>query len=270
MKISNVEKLSVLGVLLGLAYVPAFVWMYAIWTARDTYYSHGFLVPFICGFIIWHMRRELSRIPLQPNPLGWTVFGAGLSMLGVATLWNVGFLSGFSLLPVLLGLTLLFGGKEWLKRLSFPILFLAFMIPLPQVAVTNLSFRLKIFAAQLSTHLVNHFGIPALREGSLIKTQHSSLMVEDPCSGIRSLIAMIALGALMAYFCQLSKPKRIIVFLSSVPIAVATNVMRITTLAMIGEIYGRPYATGVVHDTIGILAVVLAIFGLSAVVNLLE
>ena len=115
-----------------------------------------------------------------------------------------------------------------------------------------------------------YLGIPAIREGSLIKTRHASLMVEDPCSGIRSLIALIALGALMAYFSNLSRPKRVIIFAASIPIAVATNVVRIASLTLIGEIYGEQYATGMVHDTMGIFVFVLAFLGLSAVANLLE
>ena len=195
---------------------------------------------------------------------------SGLFINGLCTIWNVGFLSGFSLLLVLPGMVLLFGGREWLRQLMFPIVFLAFMVPLPEVVIANLSFRLKLFAAQLSTFLVNHLGVPAIREGSLIKTRHASIMVEDPCSGIRSLIALIALGALMAYFSDLSKAKRAIIFVASIPIAVVTNVIRIAAMTMIGEIYGQQYATGMVHDTMGILVFVLAFFGLAAVANLLE
>jgi len=270
MKKNDLIKIILLGVLLVLAYVPAFVWMYVRWTARDTYYSHGFLVPFICAFLVWHKRKILAKIPLTKDPLGWALFGVGLFIHGLCTIWNVGFLSGFSLLLVLPGMVLLFGGRNWLRQLMFPIMFLAFMVPLPEVVIANVSFRLKIFAAQLSTFLVNHLGVAAIREGSLIKTRHASLMVEDPCSGIRSLIALIALGALMAYFSNLSRPKRAIIFVASIPIAVATNVFRIASLTLICEMYGEQYATGIVHDTIGILVFVLAFFGLSAVANLLE
>ena len=82
------------------------------------------------------------------------------------------------------------------------------MIPLPLVAIAQMGFKLKIFAAQISTFIVNKIGIRAIREGSVIKTAHSYLIVEDPCSGIRSLIALIALGALMAYFSNISKIKK--------------------------------------------------------------
>ena len=170
----------------------------------------------------------------------------------------------------LVGLVLLFFGKNYLRPLLFPIAFLLFMIPLPAVAIANLSFRLKIFAAQIATFTINKLGVPAIREGSLIRTIHSQIMVEDPCSGIRSLIALIALGALMAYYSKLSRVKKAALFISSVPIAVSTNIIRIIALSMVSEIYGEKYATGFFHDAMGILVFVFAFLGLALVERVLE
>ncbi len=270
MKKSDLIKISVISVLLLIAYIPAFTWMYARWSARDTYYSHGFLVPFIAGFLVWQKRKILAAIPVKTASIGWPVLFTGLAIHGLSTIWNVGFTSGFSLLVTITGIILVLGGKEYLRHLWFPIVFLAFMIPLPETAIANSSFRLKIFAAQVSAFLVRHMGIPVIREGSLIITRHARLMVEDPCSGIRSLIALIALGALMSYFTNLTRTRRLILFASSVPIAVATNVFRIVSLTLIGEIYGEQYTHGLVHDTLGILVFVLAFAGLASVHKILE
>jgi exosortase len=188
----------------------------------------------------------------------------------ISAVWTVYFSSGFSLLLVLAGLILIFGGRLFLKSLIFPLTFLAFMLPLPMVAIANISFRLKILAAKISALLINLMGIQAIRDGSIIQTAHSQVMVEDPCSGIRSLIALIALGALMAYFSNLSKPRKAIVFLSSVPIAVGTNVIRITALTLVSEIYGSKYATGFFHDAMGIVVFVVAFVALASVAKLLE
>jgi exosortase len=144
------------------------------------------------------------------------------------------------------------------------------MIPLPLVAIANLSFKLKIFAAAVSTGIINKLGIPAIREGSIIKTMHSYLMVEDPCSGIRSLISLIALGALMAYFSDISKPKKVILFLSSIPIAIATNIIRIVALSLASEMYGSKLATGLFHTVMGVLVFVFAFLGLMLIGRLLE
>ena len=270
MKKQDILKFVVLSALTIILYIPAFNWMVGNWSGRDTYYSHGFLIPFISTFIIWQKRKALSQLPLNPVNWGWFLFLGGILIHIISTLWQVNFTSAFSFMLTLVGLVLLFFGKNYLRQLLFPIAFLLFMIPLPAVAIANLSFRLKIFAAQIATFTINKLGVPAIREGSLIRTIHSQVMVEDPCSGIRSLIALIALGALMAYYSNLSRAKKTVLFISSVPIAVSTNIIRIIALSMVSEIYGEKYATGLFHDTMGILVFVFAFLGLVLVERLLE
>ncbi len=270
MKRSETVKLITLSIIALIAYLPTFKWMIERWSATDTYYSHGFLVPFISIFILWLKRDKLKKLRIEPVKSGWVFFIGGLFVHIIANSFRISFVSGFSLIVVLIGLVLLLLGKNHLREFMFPILFLAFMIPLPELAIANLSFRLKIFAAQVSTLIVNKLGVPAIRDGSVIKTIHSSLMVEDPCSGIRSLISLIALGALMAYFSNISKIKKSILFLSSIPIAISTNVIRIIALTLVSEIYGQQYATGWFHNTMGILVFVFAFAGLAAVGKILE
>ena len=104
----------------------------------------------------------------------------------------------------------------------------------------------------------------------MIKTLHSQVMVEDPCSGIRSLISLIALGALMAYFSDLSRKRKIALFISSVPIAVSTNIIRIVALTLASEMYGDKFATGTFHNIMGVLVFIFAFAGLALVAKLLE
>jgi exosortase len=240
------------------------------WTEEESYYNHGFLVPLISIFLIWLNKEKILRIKAQPDNLGWAFFIPGVLIHTLSSLWQIFFTSGFSLILVIVGLVLLFWGRRQLKQLSFPILFLIFMIPLPLVAVADISFRLKIFVTQISTILINKIGIPAIREGSIIKTAHSYLIVEDPCSGIRSLIAMIALGALMAYFLTSSRLKKIILFFSAVPVAICSNIIRIIILLSISEIYGTKYITGVIHGVMGILVFVFSFLGLVLVGRILK
>jgi len=263
-------KLGILFLLVIAAYIPTFQWMFIRWTVRDTYYSHGFLIPFISFFIVWLKRGELKKLKFIPTKSGWVLFLSSIILHLLCVRFRVSFLSGFALIPVIMGLILLVLGKEFLKQLFFPVLFLAFMVPLPEVVIANLSFRLKIFAAQIATFFIRAFGVAAIREGSVIRTAHSYIMVEDPCSGIRSLVALIALGALMAYFSNLSKTKKVILFISSVPIAIATNVVRIVALSLASEMYGTKLALGLFHNIMGILVFVLAFFGLVLIGKILE
>lgn len=264
-------KLTLLSLLTAIMYIPTFAWMVERWTVADTYYSHGFLVPLISGIIVWQKRKELANIKPEGISSGWLFFIFGILIHLISAAWEVYFSSGFSLLLVLTGLILLFFGREFLRKILFALLFLIFMIPLPMVLISNLSFRLKILASQISVFIVkNLFGMPVIREGSVIKTAQTYLVVEDPCSGIRSLIALIALGVLMAYFSKLTKSKKIILFLSSIPIALLSNIFRIVVLILVSEIYGAQVATGKFHDVMGILVFVFAFLGLASVQKLLE
>ena len=270
MKKMNLLQSIFLAVLVVLAYIPTFDWMIDRWSVADTYYSHGFLVPFISAFLVWLKRKELSRLKIKPEAWGWLVFGAGMVVYALSAVLRVYSSSGFSLLIVLPGLILLFWGKDHLKALWFPLAFLLFMVPLPLVVISNMSFKLKIIATQASVAIINMMGVPAVREGSVIKTLHSYVVVEDPCSGIRSLLALIALGALMAYFSRLSTTKKLILFAASIPLAVATNIVRIVVVTLASEMYGSEFATGKFHDTMGILVFVLAFFGMLMIANILE
>ncbi len=263
-------KIGIIAALLALSYVPTFQWMWARWNAKATYYSHGMLIPFICAFIIWQKRKLLSALPVKSTSLGWTILIPALFIHLVSTVWQVGFASGFMLLPIIAGLILLFFGKKHMGQLAFPVALLASMVPAPEALIAGTSFRLKLFAAQSSVVIMRGLGIPTIREGSLLRTPHASLMVEDPCSGIRSLVALITLGALMAYYSNLSKAKRGILFVSSIPIAVSTNIIRITALGMVSEIYGEKYAGGLFHDTMGILVFVFAFAMLAMVAKVME
>lgn len=261
----------VIAIVTLIAYIPTIGWMYERWTAPESYYSHGALIPLISAFLIWFKRKELKTItPAPAYRWGWGLFISGILIHVISAFWQVYFSSGFALILIIMGLVLLALGGRYLKRLLFPILFLIFMIPLPMVAIANISFRLKLFASQISVFFVNAMGIRAVREGSIIKTAHSYLVVEDPCSGIRSLIALIALGCLMAYLSKLSRPRKMILFISSVPIAVFSNIIRIISLTLVSEMYGSEIATGTFHDVMGVLVFVIAFVCLTAVSKLLH
>lgn len=263
-------KIMVVFGLVLTAYIPTFLWMFERWSSKDSYYSHGFLIPIISLALIWIKREELSKIKLTPLAGGWILFILAILIHLISALLRVYFTSGFSIIITLSGLVLLFLGKEFFKQLLFPISFLIFMIPLPLVAIANISFKLKIFAAQIATLVINALGVEAVRDGSIIKTAHSYLIVEDPCSGIRSLIALIALGAVMTYLSKISKTKKAILFLSTMPIAIFSNVIRIVALTLASDMYGAKFASGFFHDMMGVLVFVISFLGLLLIEKVLE
>jgi exosortase len=161
-------------------------------------------------------------------------------------------------------------GKKVNHQLLFPLAFLVFMIPLPNVIIIGLSFKMKMLASQVSTNIINQMGISAVRDGSTIYLPNGKLMVGDPCSGLRSLISLLALGALFTQFIQSSNLKKNILFLSAAPIALASNALRIIALLWVTYVYGEQAALGFFHDFTGMMVFVVAFLGLFLVTKALR
>jgi len=265
-KVGNVVKIGVIALLFIIVYWPAFIILNAKYLSIDSYYSHGYLIPFVSAFIIWHKRDKLKGMVVVPCRAGLWVLGAGLGLYIFGSWWYVNFVAASSMIIVLGGLSLYLFGKKITREFMFPLLFLFFMIPLPKIAIIYVTFWLKLVAATAATRLVTLMGLPATVRGAFIVLPNTTLEVSNACSGLRSLIALIALGTTYAYFLQVSKFKKYIFFLTSIPIATAANLIRINILIWISYIYGP---TGNVFKrtdtTTGFLVFVFALIGLNIV-----
>ena len=263
------QALFLLG-LLSITYYPAYIWMYQRWTSADSYYSHGFLIPIVVAYLFFVRRDEIKKAAVSSEISGLGIFIAGISIHLISRWLQVGFISGFSLIPVILGISLYLWGKPITRLMLFPFFFAGFMIPLPLVVIANLSLRLKLFATEASIRLIKKAGFQAIARGSTVIMPHSSLTVGDPCSGLRSLISLLALGALFAYFIKTTPLKKTLIFLSSIPIAIISNILRISSMCAVAEIYGEKTALGVYHDISGVLLFVVAFILLLSVGRVLS
>ncbi|MCK5179874.1 MAG: archaeosortase/exosortase family protein, partial [Candidatus Omnitrophica bacterium] len=117
---------------------------------------------------------------------------------------------------------------------------------------------------------LNGIGLTAIQAGSIIKMRYTQVVVDDVCSGLRSLISLGALGSIFAYWMDGAMWRRVLLFLSTIPIAIATNVARIILLAGVSEIWGPQHAEGFVHDASGFMVFALAFVLLFAVGKVLE
>ena len=225
----------------------------------DSYYTHGPLVPVVSLFIAALLLRY-TTVPVRPNRVwGAWVIGFGLVVHLTGCLARVNFVSGFALIVVLAGLVLLLWGPVALRRLWFPLAFLAFMVPLPQVTISQLNFRLKMLAADWAVRAANHVGILAERSGNEVFLEGGkALVVGNVCGGLRTLVSVIAFGAIYAYVCRLRGFWRIFLFAMSVPVAVASNSLRIVGLIGAAHVWGVGTATGWFHDVSGMRIFVLA------------
>lgn len=263
---------TIIGILLILVYWPTFIWMNARFSEAETYYSHGYLVPFVFAYLIWIKRKELRESVIKPVNLALLIFVPALLIHLLAYFFEINFVSGFTLLAVIFGLVLYLYGADITKKIIFPVMFLIFMIPLPQVMIINISFKMKMMAAQVATAVINLMGIPAIRDGSMVYLKpETTLTIGNPCSGLSSLIALTALGALYAHIVKMSNTRKIILFLLSIPVALLANIMRIVLLLLIGFAYDAKIATGkFVHGFLAFLLYVFAIAGLIIVGRILS
>ena len=266
----NYLKIGFVALVTAVMYIPTFIWMWGRWFKEESYYSHGILIPVAVVFLVLFKKDELKEVRSQ-------IFKPGLFLIILAVLvhlvsaWmKVYFTSGFSLILLILGLVLYLLGPVFFRKLLYPILFLIFMVPMPMVLVTNLTVKMKLFVAETATLLLNNLGIPAMRDGSMIRTIHSYMMVEAPCSGLRSLISLLALGALVAYFMNTKTIKKWALVFLSVPIAISSNIFRVTLLTAAAEIYGGDFAMGWFHDFSGFLLFFVALIGLMIAKKALE
>lgn len=241
------------GILVLITYVPAFIWMKERWLAAGSYYTHGPLIPLISLMLVWQARKELRRETIVSSPLGLLWILCGLLVLGVASWLRIYFLLGASLIMVLSGLTLHFYGDFIWRRSAFAHVFLIFMVPLPMVIITQLSFQMKIYAAKMAAVLLKLMQIDAVREGAVIRLARTVVIVDDVCSGLRSLVSLLALGVVMAYWMKAVWWRRGILVIAVIPVAIVTNIMRVVLLSLISEYGGVRYATGWMHDVTGVL-----------------
>jgi len=241
------------------AYGPILLEMGRDWS-RDENYSHGFLVPFVAAYFLWQRRERLAALAPRPAWSGILLLLLGLAGLVVGEIGAEQFTKRLSLLVVLGGGIAFLAGWRWLRAVAFPYAYLLFMVPLPYIVYDAVAFPLKLFAARFATTVVANLGIPIYAEGNVIYLESTTLQVADACSGIRSLMSLLALAAAFAYLTQRSGWRRWLLFLSAIPIAIATNMVRIIGTAALADRYGAKVAMGFFHEFAG-----LVVFGVALV-----
>lgn len=245
-------------VLLAIIYWQPFRQMYVVWTLPDSYYSHGFLVPPICFYLVWLRRRQLRDTPACPSLWGYAFLGAAAALLLVGAFLGFAVLGQISLVPMLAGVVLVLLGTGHLGVVWFPIVFLFSMIPIPPSFTQSVALDLKLFATACAVWLARLAMLPVIHEGSFVYFRDDSLLIGEVCGGLRSLISMLAIGALMAYFSKAKTWARALTLAVSVPIAIVANVFRIFLLCVVGYLWGSRTAGGIFHDVSGILMFALA------------
>jgi len=217
----------------------------------DPNYSHGFLVPLFSGFLVWQRWDRLQALPPEGSWGGLPVLIAGIGALLLGDLAGENFLMRSSLIVVLAGLILFHLGREIFRVLAFPLLFLFFMVPLPATLFYAVAFPLQSLAARNAAWALDLLGVPVLLDGNVIQLSQISLGVTEACSGIRSLISLLAVAAAWAALTLPGIWAMVVLVASVVPITVLANAGRIVTTGLIAQRFGVEYAQGFFHTFSG-------------------
>ncbi len=241
---------GILALLIVGIYHETFVSLWRVWEHNPNY-SHGFLIPGVTAVLIWLKRKALREEAIRPSALGLPIVAMGIVLQMAGLRGDIVIFQGNSLLLVLFGLVLHFAGTGWFRQMAFPIFYLAFMNPFPPIFQNEVSFRLKQLAAAGAATVSGWLGILIQRDGMSLFLPTGVMRIENACSGMQSLISLMALGALFAYFARGDIVRRVLLFLASIPIAVIVNIIRISALCIVGNAAGVEVATGLFHDVSG-------------------
>ncbi len=225
-------------------------------------FSHGFLVPFFACFLVWDQRKGLARVPVQPAWRGLPLVVLALFVLLTGVFGADLFLSRISFVLLAAGMVWTLLGTKMLMHTRFILLVLLLAIPLPTLIMNQVTFPLQLLASKLAASLLPLAGVPVLREGNVIRLPSMELEVAEACSGIRSLMSLFTVAVMYGYFMEQARWRRVVLALSSIPIAVAANVLRIVGTGLCVQYWDPEKASGFFHEFSGWLMFVVSLASL--------
>jgi exosortase len=257
---SNKLRLAVLictvGVLAAL-YFQIFKGLISQWL-NDSNFSHGVIVPFFCGWIVWLKRKELAVIPIAPSGFGLVPMILAIVLLTIGNFGAELFTARLSFIFLLAGLVIFLLGWRHFRVLLFAICCMFLMIPIPAIIFNQITLPLQTIAAQLAASILELLGIPVLRQGNVIQLASMPLEVAEACSGIRSLLSLGTLALIFGYICEPVVWKRVVLVVASIPIAVGANAFRIVGTGLAVQFWDAEKALGFFHEFSGWLIFLFA------------
>jgi len=232
--------------------------MVAVWESKEEY-GHGFLLPVISIMLILQNKDKLERVQFTGSWLGVFLVVIGIILFFAGAISAIWALVQYAFLVTLFGVVLSIVGNNAIKLLLVPLIFLFFMVPLPQFLFYSLSANLQLISSQLGVAVIRLFDISVFLEGNVIDLGAFKLQVVEACSGLRYLFPLMSLAFLSAYLYKAALWKRVIIFLSSIPVTVLMNSFRIGVIGVLVEYGGPEQAEGFLHDFEGWIVFMLCI-----------
>lgn len=256
---------AALAIAAGLC-IPALQGLAFLWRGNQ-FYGHAYAVPFVAGFLAWGSRTEVLRRLRRPQPpaLGAPVALAAALFLALSVMGDAGFLAGLGV-PLLLGATLYaIGGLPLLRPLLLPLAFIVLMVPPPHFLQEGLLVELKLLVSQLSVAIAQAAGATVLAEGNRILVPQGELFVADACSGLTSIVTLLPISCIVAWFLARGIWRRALIVLSVLPLAIASNIVRVTGTVLLTSRIGLDAAQGTLHETFGLATYLIGTLALIGV-----
>ncbi|PKL50235.1 MAG: hypothetical protein CVV39_01750 [Planctomycetes bacterium HGW-Planctomycetes-1] len=235
----------------------------------DSSWSHGFLIPFFSLYFINQKKKGILSLQPSTSYIGFLLLIFCLASYPIIVFgYKFGYIKALMLIPTIGAIVLFIGGWKLVKYTWLPIIYIVFAIPIPARIYNDLTIPLRTHDAQIAAAILNFVkGLEANASGVVIDVVYKGVRLEpgldvaEACSGMRLLMAFLALGVAMAYLHYRPIWQRLVLLASTVPIALLCNIARVTTTGFIYILWDPMYAQGIYHDMLGLLMLPLA-FGL--------
>ncbi|UCG17294.1 MAG: exosortase/archaeosortase family protein [Phycisphaerales bacterium] len=251
--------LVLLVVVLVWSYWPTINGLIYDWQ-NDANYSAGQLVPLAALYLLWHKRRALAKCRVAP--CGWGIAVILLAQAG----WAFGLLFYFksaerySLALTVAGIVLLVGGRQVFHAVRWILLFLFLMVPLPGRIHNLISGPLQDLAIRGAVFVLELAGVAAAREGNVIMLNGAvPVAVAEACSGLRMLTAFVIVAAVLAYVVSRPRWQKLVLIISSIPVAILCNIVRVVVTALLFQAAGSEMAERFFHDFAGLTMMPVAV-----------
>ena len=239
-------------------YFATFQWLILHdWCLED--YSYCILVPFVVLYILWEKRHAIATLPLMPSLAGFVPFVMGILLFWLGDLAGEYYTLYMSFWFAAVGLLWLHLGWKKIKVMWFALIMMLAMFPFPNFITQQITFQLRLISSKLGVWLLQLYGMSVNREGNVIDIGFTQLQVVDACSGLRYVMPLAVLSLLLAYFFKAHIWKRIVLVISSIPLAIFVNSFRIALTGALYNMFGPRVAESFFHGFSGWLIFVFAI-----------
>jgi exosortase len=228
------------------------------WSNSENY-SHGFFIIPISIYLIWMKKDRVLETPKNNQRIGFYIFLFGLLIYVVANYAYITTLASMAMLITLYGMILYLYGFQMFRLLAFPLFFLILMIPVPEQIYSSLTIPLQLFVSKTSTDFAMLLNIPIFRQGNVIQLPEQVLEVVQACSGLRSVVSLLAVSAVFGYLRVNSNYLRSIIFFSSIPIAIIVNIFRVIIMIIASYYFQYDLSQGTIHTIFGMIIFALAL-----------